>query len=91
MRFKKETEENNNSLRDILTYSKYDRDKLRTVFKRIGLGINLSKAEEPELDKISLFIKNNDPKEEIVEDKQDYDYSYFFYKGVFQEISGDSD
>ena len=91
VRFKKETEENNNSLRDILTYSKYDRDKLRTVFKRIGLGINLAKAEEPELDKISLFIKNNDPNEEIAEDKQDYDYSYFFYKGVFQEISGDSD
>jgi hypothetical protein len=91
VRFKKETEDNNNSLRDILTFSKYDRYTLRTVFKRLGLGINLSKAEEPELDKISLFIKNNDPKEEIAEDKQDYDYSYFFYKGVFQEISGDSD
>ena len=87
VRFKNKSEKNNNSLRDILTYSKYDRDKLRTVFKRIGLGVNLSKAKQPELDKMSLFIKNNDPKEDISEDKQFDDYSYFFYKGVFQEIS----
>jgi hypothetical protein len=78
-------------LRDILTYFRYDRDILQDVFEKVARGVNLSKAEEPELDKISVFIKNNTPKEEIAPDKQGYDYSYFFYKGVFQEISGDSD
>ena len=91
VRFKKDTEENDNSLRDILTYSKYDRGILRSVFKRIGQGVNLSKADESQINKIFLFIKNNERKEEIGEDKQDYDYSYFFYKGVFQKIAGDSD
>jgi hypothetical protein len=91
VRFRIDTEENNNSLRDILTYSKYDRDKLRTVFKRIGLGLNASKAKQAEQDKVSLFIKNNLPEGEITDDKQDNDYSYFFYKGVFQQLAGDSD
>jgi hypothetical protein len=91
VRFKKDAEENDNSLRDILTYSKYDRGILRNVFKRIGQGVNLSKADESQINKIFVFIKNNEPKEEIAEDKQDYDYSYFFYKGVFQKIAGDSD
>lgn len=43
VKFKRENDEVNNSTQDILTYSKYDRERLQFVYKRVGLGISLSK------------------------------------------------
>jgi hypothetical protein len=44
--FKNEVEEESNSLRDILAYSKYDREKLRAVFERLSRGYSISKAKK---------------------------------------------
>jgi hypothetical protein len=82
--FKDQVEEKSNSLRDILTYTKYDREKLHFVFSRIGLGINLSKAKEDKKAQISKDVSRHTPHEEIPESDAFNDYSYFFYKGYFQ-------
>lgn len=81
--FRKAANEDNNSLRDILTYAKYDREKLRFILSKIGQGINLSKARKENVEKISREISDLMPKEEIPDSDASKDYSYFFYKGVF--------
>ncbi len=86
--FKKEAKEESNSLRDILTYSKYDREKLRFVMTRVGQGVNLSKITSDKMDVISNFIKANLPEIEIPDNEAFEDYSYFFYKGLY-EVLGD--
>jgi len=84
VKFKRANKEANNSTNDILTYSKYDREHLRFVYQRIGLGISLSKANT---DPLVQSIKDDLPKEEI-DDAQAYeDYSYFFYKGLFENLT----
>lgn len=87
VKFKRNTKEESNSLTDILTYSKYDREKLRFVLQRVGLGINLSKAEQRFKDTVIEFIKGESLKE-ISDDAAQNDYSYFFYKGVFDTMGG---
>jgi hypothetical protein len=83
VKFKRDKNEANNSTKDILTYSKYDRERLRFVYQRVGIGVSLSKVNTDDLNK---FIKDYLPKEEI-DDAQAYsDYSYFFYKGVFGNL-----
>jgi hypothetical protein len=74
----------NNSMRDIMTYNKYDREKLQFVVRRICLGINLSKAKEEEITQITRDISRFMPQEEIPSSDASNDYSYFFYKGYFQ-------
>jgi|SRR3954452_15616099 hypothetical protein len=86
VKYKKEANEGSSSLKDILTYSKYDRDKLRFVFQRVGLGINLSNSDGPSLNDFLGFIKNHHPASEITNEDASKDFSYFFYKGVFQEL-----
>ena len=89
--FKKSIGEDNNSLKEILTYSKYDREKLRFVHKRVCLGINLAKLSENEQNKLKEminFVKENTPKEEIEDPNAYKDNSYFFYKGVFEQLGG---
>jgi len=81
VKFKRDKNEANNSTKDILTYSKYDRERLRFVYNRVGLGLSLSKVST---DDINQFIKNNTPKDEIDDTSAYVDYSYFFYKGVFE-------
>jgi hypothetical protein len=54
------------------------------VYSRICIGTSLSKANKTTLDGISKFIKENTPIEEIEDSKINEDYSYFFYKGVFE-------
>lgn len=84
--FREKSKDQNNSLRDILAYSKYDREKLRFVFQRIGQGVNLAKAKQESIGQITDYIKNTKPPEEI-SDKNAYDdYSYFFYKGAFETL-----
>jgi len=87
VKFKRDTKEANNSTNDILTYSKYDREKLRFVYSRVSLGISLSKAANiSNTDTIAQLIKNEMPTDEIEDTKAHEDYSYFFYKGVFENI-----
>jgi len=87
IKFKEGVQETSNSLRDILTYSKYDRDKLRFVIQRVSLGISLSRAERPDLDSVSRFVKDEiSMVKEIPDGDAHNDYSYFFYKGAFEEL-----
>jgi hypothetical protein len=83
VKFKRDENEMNNSTKDILTYSKYDREHLRFVYQRVGIGVSLSKVNTDEINK---FIKAYVPKEEIDDTQAFTDYSYFFYKGVFENL-----
>ncbi len=84
----KEKAERNNSLRDILTYSKYDREKIRFVYNKIGQGINLAKEKKEQVDRVSDYVRDNTPTFEIDDVNAHDDYSYFFYKGVFETLGG---
>ena len=84
VKFKRGNKEVNNSTNDILTYSKYDRERLRFVYQRVGIGVSLSKVNT---DALSQSIKNDLPKEEIDDAQSHEDYSYFFYKGVFENLT----
>ena len=87
VKFKRDAKEANNSTNDILTYSKYDREKLRFVYSRMSLGISLSKAADVNRsDSITQIIKKDIPTDEIDDAKAHEDYSYFFYKGVFENL-----
>ncbi len=85
--FKRSAKETPNSLLDILTYSKYDEAKLRNVYERVSRGLFLSNAEESEKKEMQKLIKENAPTASKLE-KPGEDYSYFFYKGVFEKIEG---
>ena len=54
--FKNQVKEKSNSLSEILTYIKYDRKGLQSIFSRIGLGINRSRAIESEKNQIRKRI-----------------------------------
>ena len=56
VKFKRGNKEANNSTNDILTYSKYDRERLRFVYQRVGIGVSLSKVNT---DALSQSIKND--------------------------------
>lgn len=86
--FKEKSKDTSNSLRDILAYSKYDREKLRFVFQRIGQGVNLAKAKQESIQSISEYIQQNKPSSEISDNNAYDDYSYFFYKGAFENLGG---
>jgi hypothetical protein len=81
--FKQKINEPNNSTTDILTYSKYDREKLRFVISRIGIGIQLSKVSEDQKKAIIAKISSLNPKEEISDNDASKDLSYFFFKGYY--------
>jgi hypothetical protein len=87
VQFKQKTGEATHSTADILTYTKYDRDRLRHVYSRVCTGICLgaSTSEKPNYSQqeMTQFLKDNTPSKEIEDDKAHEDYSYFFYKGVF--------
>ena len=76
-------DEKNNSLSDILTYSKYDRERLRFIVSRIGRGVQLSKAEDGVKKEVNKKISSLQPKKEIEDDVLSKDYSYFFFKGYY--------
>lgn len=85
IKFKKSVGEQSNSLRDILTYSKYDREKLTFVIQRVCLGICLSKADEGKLNEVTHFVKEEMAQmKEIPDTVAHKDYSYFFYRGAFE-------
>jgi len=92
IKFKRNSNEESNSLKDILSYSKYDREKLRYVFSRVGIGLSLSKADQAKVDDVSRFISetinDSQSKEEINDNSAFNDYSYFFFKGVYSQLGG---
>lgn len=83
--FKERAKESNNSLRDIIAYSKYDREKLRFVMQRMSLGLSLSKTHADDIKMMETFMRENHPAAEIADDAAYDDYSYFFYKGYFSK------
>lgn len=81
--FKKEHGERDNSFEDILTYSKYDREKLRFILARIGRGVALSKTALEKKDKLNDKIATLRSSKEISDDLAMIDLSYFFFKGYY--------
>jgi len=87
IKYKRQVKEETGSTNDILTYVKYDREALRFVYSRMGKGLSLSKAPEERKTAMMELLKQNAPTKEIEDSKAFSDYSYFFYKGVFEELS----
>lgn len=87
VQFKRMTGEAASSTGDILTYTKYDRDRLRHVYSRVctgvSLGMSTSRTPSGSEQAMTQFLKDNAPSKEIGDDKAYEDYSYFFYRGVF--------
>ena len=81
----KRKEENNNSLIDILTYPKYDREKLRFIFSRICHGLQSSRLSDVDKNDVTNQIRSLQPAEEIDDDAASKDYSYFFFKGFYTD------
>ena len=88
VRFKERVGESSNSLKDILAYSRYDREKLRFVIQRVGRGISLSDAKDEDLSTMADYIKREMPAAEIPDGQAHNDYSYFFYRGAFEQLGG---
>ena len=86
--FKYSNKDGDNSLGDILTYSKYDRERLRFVYSRISRGVQLAKVVDASKDSVTKKISSLRPKEEISDEDASKDYSYFFFNGYYstQEI-----
>ena len=84
--FKQKYDENDNSLSDILTYSKYDREILRFIISRIGRGIQLSKISKDKKNDLTNKITSLQPKKEIADDVAPNDFSYFFFKGFYTKM-----
>lgn len=86
--YKRSTKETSNSLYDIMTYPKYDRERLRFVYQKISLGFLLSKKFDTQGQSVVQAIADLTPKYEIDDTKSDTDFSYFFYKGLFEKLRG---
>ena len=84
--FKQTNGETDNSLSDILTYSKYDRERLRFIVSRIGRGVQLSKVSDGIKKEVTMKISSFQPKTEIEDDFSSKDYSYFFFKGYYTNM-----
>jgi len=95
VQFRRDEGEAARSSADILTYTKYDRDRLRHVYSRVCTGVCLetstSETLSPQEKNMHKFLEENAPKKEIDDAKAYEDYSYFFYRGVFdsQESGGE--
>jgi hypothetical protein len=88
VQFRRDRGEAARSSADILTYTKYDRDRLRHVYSRVCTGVCLEtstaatlSAQEKNMHK---FLEENAPQKEMDDGKAYEDYSYFFYRGVFE-------
>lgn len=84
--YKTHNQETDNSVSDILTYSKYDRERLRFILSRIGRGIQLSKAPDHEKNLMTNKIGSLQPKDEISDEYSSKDFSYFFFKGYYNNL-----
>ena len=84
--FKQSNSEIDNSLSDILTYSKYDRERLRFIVSRIGRGVQLSKVSDDIKQGVTKKISSLQPSKEIEDNSSSKDYSYFFFKGYYTDL-----
>ena len=84
--FKEKNGESDNSLSDMLTYSKYDRDKLSFVYSIICRGVQLSKISNEKKKDVTEKITSLTPDAEIDDEVSSKDYSYFFYKGYYSTL-----
>ncbi len=87
--FRKKVGSDNNSLRDILTKTKYDRETLKFVVKTISRGIHLTnttnKQELEKIDnKISKLMSSSQIDIDQNKDIVNRDMSYYFYLGYFR-------
>ncbi len=84
--YRRKTKTTNNSLLEILKYSKYDQNSLRNVLTKISAGIahsNSNNDHNHDMEGLEKQIQSIIPTNEIEDDKQSKDYAYFFYKGYF--------
>ncbi|MCL5679773.1 MAG: hypothetical protein M1465_00295 [Candidatus Marsarchaeota archaeon] len=83
---KKEHKDTNNSLYDILTYSRYDYKTIQLVFNHVSKGLELSKIDDDAKAEVEQFIHEQikDKPLEIKDKKTDF--SYFFYRGLFESL-----
>ncbi|MEM3245689.1 MAG: hypothetical protein QXN16_02885, partial [Candidatus Micrarchaeaceae archaeon] len=88
IKFKEHYGEVNNSMNSILTYDKYDIDRLKSVFQLITRGLFLSKIDEKYKQEVYAYINEHIKSTEGVESgsHSKNDLAYFFYKGVFEEL-----
>lgn len=84
--FKQSNSETDNSLSDILTYSKYDRERLRFIISRVGRGVQLSKISDDQKTRVTEKISSLTPNIEIEDNVSSKDYSYFFFKGYYSNM-----
>ena len=84
--FKRSQKETDNSVGDILTYSKYDREKLHFIVSRIRIGVELSKIPDNDKKDMTEKISKLLPKEDIENDVSSKDYGYFFSKGYYVNL-----
>lgn len=87
VRFREQEKDHPKSVRDILIFNKYDTEKLKFVYNKVCLGVNLSN-QESQLQSISEYINKNNPG---IMDNTNLDLSYFFYNGVFKNLGGSND
>ncbi len=80
--FRKKTNNDNNSLRDILSKQKYDIETLKFVIKTIGRGIHLLNISKDQYDTILSKLSSVAPTSDI-DDSNRKDFSYYFYMGYF--------
>lgn len=92
VKFRRDEGQAARSSADILTYAKYDRDRLRHVYSKVCTGISLETSTSQTLNaqdkEMFKFIEDNSPQKEIDDTKASEDYSYFFYRGVFSQSAG---
>ncbi len=88
----KKSENLDNSAYDLISYDKYDYEKLKFVFEKLGRAIGIKKLEDKqeEMEKyfntISNEIDDTLGKLPASEEIKDKDLAFFFYLGVFKEL-----
>ena len=87
----KQSKKLDNSTYDLISYDKYNYEKLKFVFKRICFSIGINKFENEEFkDKMINYTHEID--KDLIENKlmsnitNDKDFSFFFYLGVFEYL-----
>ena len=83
VRFKKSAGGPDNSLSEMMSYSKYDREKLRFIVARIGRGVHLANATDEQRQNMEKEISATNLGGEISDDGAHRDYSYFFFRGYY--------
>lgn len=91
--FRENVGKKNNSVKDILTYSIYDKIHLEYVLEVIPRGIQVTRTkddDETEKKKMEKYYYDNAPKTEIEDRLSSKKYDYFFYKGAYSTITGEN-